>query len=649
MGRLLRGLAGLIVVLLMELPVQAGGLNLGGTARWVVIASRPNLDEAIGVARYHRWQHPNVRVVRAANGWYAVVFGPEQVSDARTLRQKLSREGGLPSDFIFSRGDSYVEQVWTPPSRSSPVAASVKYDGKRDVVMRLADVSVTISSAPEKGSSDRHPIAIGQQSGRQLFKMALERSTRDPKEDYASDFAEMEAVRLDPASPRPSFVFSSFWGGAHCCTVTQIATEDARNGFWNVVDGDTLDGGGGYAFEDLDGDGVYELLSGDQSFLYAFAPYSSSNLPARIARLREGRIEDVSRRAEYAAYHRQRLATMEHSASFSPEVWRDNGFLAGWAAQSILVGRGEQAWARMLQLYDRNSDWVLEECVVNLPLSKCPDDRKRKVDFPTALRRHLNEKGYATAWLGQPNAPPAAILPPAGPPQYDIAANLFDRLSVDQRIKLQVLLTATGYQVAVPSVSFSKRLFETLLRYQSQALQPATGMFSDLQTGALMREATPLLRTWGFRAAPHPFRGRPIWVPVGLGLREERTATGITWKDPANLVVLSYTSAPDSLQDSYRSSLDRFAREGARVNFKVMRPDFFAISASGADGLDWYIRFHRDGPGILGFFLAWRTAETDLHTIGLRATIRPISPSLPRSRSRLRNTPGCSERSASHG
>ena len=36
--------------------------------------------------------------------------------------------------------------------------------------------------------------------------------------------SEIVALRLDPASPAPQMVFSAYWGGAHCCYVTKIAT-----------------------------------------------------------------------------------------------------------------------------------------------------------------------------------------------------------------------------------------------------------------------------------------------------------------------------------------------------------------------------------------------------------------------------------------
>ncbi|MHC2019994.1 trypsin-like peptidase domain-containing protein [Methylobacterium sp. CM6247] len=538
-----------------------------------------------------------------------MAYGPEQAANPRLVRERLVREGGLPKDFILSRGDSYVEQVWSPPPATR--TESVKYDGFRDSVMRIGDLTVAISSAATAGGSERYPVAIGRLGGRQSFRMALERSVREAPEGPGTDVAELKAVRLDPAATRPSLVFTSFWGGAHCCTVTQIATEDGAAGRWTVADGDTLDGTGGYDFEDLDGDGAHELLSGDQSFLYAFGAYATANPPSRIQQLRGGRIEDVTRHPAFASYQRQELATMEHGADLNPERWRDNNFLGGWVAQSILAGRGDAAWPRMLQLYDRNDEWSYEVCAVSLPLEKCPDGKRRKTDFPTALRRHLDENGYGSSV--PVSRPTTASDVPFGPPRYEAAAAQFDRLPFEERMRLQVLLTAAGHQVAVPNSAFSKRLFETLIRYQTQAGQPVTGMLDEAGLATLSAEATPLMRNWGFREASHPTRGRPIWVPFGLGLREKRGDLGVTWTDPAGRVVLSYTSAPDSLEDSYRSALARFSQNGGRVNYKVLRPDFFAISATGTDGLDWYIRFHRDGAGVLGFFLAWKTAETDLH------------------------------------
>jgi len=200
------------------------------------------------------------------------------------------------------------------------------------------------------------------------------------------------------------------------------------------------------------------------------------------------------------------------------------------------------------------------------------------------------------------------------PPGYTDAEQRYMQLTVDERIKLQVLLTATGYWPAVPNVSFSGRLFEAIKRYQAESGYPVTGMVDNEQFGKLLETALPLLQTWNFREIAHPTRGKLIWVPIGLGLRSERDDTGITWRTPSNRVVLAYHYFPgSSLEVSYRSTLARIAQDNGTIHYKTIRSDFFAISASSADGVDQYYRFHRDGAGVLGFFLLWNNSETHLH------------------------------------
>lgn len=51
-------------------------------------------------------------------------------------------------------------------------------------------------------------------------------------------------------------------------------------------------------------------------------------------------------------------------------------------------------------------------------------------------------------------------------PGYLQAADAFMGLSLDQRVKLQILLTAAGYWPAVPDADFSGRLFNAVLRFE---------------------------------------------------------------------------------------------------------------------------------------------------------------------------------------
>jgi hypothetical protein len=49
---------------------------------------------------------------------------------------------------------------------------------------------------------------------------------------------------------------------------------------------------------------------------------------------------------------------------------------------------------RMLQTYDKDSDWPMPVCMDPVPIDTCRDDRRRNVSFPEALRAHLLSRGY---------------------------------------------------------------------------------------------------------------------------------------------------------------------------------------------------------------------------------------------------------------
>jgi S1-C subfamily serine protease len=207
--------------------------------------------------------------------------------------------------------------------------------------------------------------------------------------------------------------------------------------------------------------------------------------------------------------------------------------------------------------------------------------------------------------------PAVAQRRPAG---YQQAEQSFSQLTVDERIKLQVLLTANGYWPAVPNVNFSNRLFEAISNYQRDYGRIPNGAVDADLLDQVLGNARPLLQTWNLRAIPHPSRGHPIWVPLGLGLVAKRDENGISWSDPKGRVSLAYSYFDDTtLVANYQGLLERVLSEGGRVHYKILKPDFFVVSMSTANGLDAYIRFHEDGRGVLGFFLFWKGSETHLH------------------------------------
>jgi hypothetical protein len=200
------------------------------------------------------------------------------------------------------------------------------------------------------------------------------------------------------------------------------------------------------------------------------------------------------------------------------------------------------------------------------------------------------------------------------PPGYQQAEQSFSQLTVDERIKLQVLLTANGYWPTVPNVNFSNRLFEAIANYQRDYGRNPNGAVDADLFGQVLSSAMPLLQTWNLRAIPHPTRGHPIWVPLGFGLVAKGDGNGIAWSDPQGRASLAYSYfGGTTLVANYQSVLDKVLSEGGRVHYKILKPDFFVVSMSTANGLDAYVRFHEDGRGVLGFFLFWKGSETHLH------------------------------------
>ena len=119
----------LLFVLLLSLAAGAlsqsssafamGAFETSGNVRWLVFASRQNVDEAIGLARRFGSDFGSPRVMSSTNGWYAVVAGPLRVSDPEVLRKKLTDLWWPPQDTFTSKGQTFVDKVWAAPK--SPV------------------------------------------------------------------------------------------------------------------------------------------------------------------------------------------------------------------------------------------------------------------------------------------------------------------------------------------------------------------------------------------------------------------------------------------------------------------------------------------------------------------------------------------------
>lgn len=207
--------------------------------------------------------------------------------------------------------------------------------------------------------------------------------------DSASFLAQV--VEMDPSNAYPEIVFSSYTGGAHCCSQTWIVSAGRDGKSWKMIDAGLFDGGP-LAANDVDGDGRFELVTRDNRFLYAFGCYACSAAPLQILRVEKGTIVDASAEQSYRDAHGTNLAAIVQA--YDGGSAESNGFFAGYVGQKIRLGEGRQAWEFMQANYDRSSDWGLDACSVKFDAQgNCPGKTIR-LTFPQALKRFLADAGY---------------------------------------------------------------------------------------------------------------------------------------------------------------------------------------------------------------------------------------------------------------
>jgi hypothetical protein len=286
----------------------------------------------------------------------------------------------------------------TPPSATTtetpshepadaPALARTVFEGGEATTLNYQSLLVTVEGdqRPAADPSGPIPVITGRYQGKVIFSLRIDDGGRPTT---------VEVRHLNGTATLPQVVIMSYTGGAHCCTDTKILTADS-SGSWHLVDGGTLDGDTPYRFIDLNKDGSSELVSVDNSFLYAFGCYACSYAPTRISKLAGLELRDVTREPIYQDFLRGELQAMEKFAQGNHD-WEANGYLAGWVAQAALVDGLDAAWRTMLASYDRKSDDGLIKCRLTAPMDNCPESEQVRVSFPESLAEHLVQNGYLT-------------------------------------------------------------------------------------------------------------------------------------------------------------------------------------------------------------------------------------------------------------
>ncbi|MFZ4591122.1 MAG: hypothetical protein ACOYN6_09010 [Ignavibacteria bacterium] len=87
------------------------------------------------------------------------------------------------------------------------------------------------------------------------------------------------------------YLLQLYSGGAHCCS-SLLITEIKDNKF--VVLDSGFYGNSGYVVEDINKDGIKEIMSGYDMFAYAFTNYSETRFPLRVQKFENGKLIEIT-------------------------------------------------------------------------------------------------------------------------------------------------------------------------------------------------------------------------------------------------------------------------------------------------------------------------------------------------------------------
>lgn len=259
-------------------------------------------------------------------------------------------------------------------------------EGAMSATVSSGGISATVSMErrPVVDPDAPVPVLTIMVDGRAVFEMVGAAS------GMGIPTGEASIAEIDPGNRRPEVYFSSYTGGAHCCSDVVVVTETAAG--WKAVPIGVFDGDGSF-LDDLDNDGEAEIAPVDNDFLYTFDCYACSAAPLRIYVVRDGIKVDATAEPRFLSAHRDWLRELEDGVD-PEERWTSPGFLAGWVAAKARVGEGAAAFAEMERHWDIAGDEGEEVCLTGQPIDECPRRQKQVMKFPERLKRFLTERGY---------------------------------------------------------------------------------------------------------------------------------------------------------------------------------------------------------------------------------------------------------------
>ena len=289
----------------------------------------------------------------------------------------------LSSIFLLSFIEVNYAEDNTSKSNSPILAESMISTGE---TINLSSQNLDVRATRTKTENGWKLELVGKSNGKSVF------SIKYPIKNASDYESSIKLVKLKKDSEFPEVIFDFFTGGAHCCTVSKILYS-THEGSWQIADLGLRDGID-IQFEDITGEGNFVIIGLEDSFYYTFDCYACSRPPIKIEEFRNGHLDDVTREPRFKKRLKSELLKIESDKNAD---WNSNGFLAGWVALKSLLGEQNDAFRRLLPLYDRTNQFGVMECVIPASIGKCPADKRKFIPFPEGLKKHLVSQKYLTS------------------------------------------------------------------------------------------------------------------------------------------------------------------------------------------------------------------------------------------------------------
>ncbi len=130
---------------------------------WVQVEAQPTLPGAQDRVRAYAAQLDNVAGYYLGSGWYGIVLGPYESSDAERLLRRLRAEGKIPNDSFIAFGRNFQQQFWPVGVAAETTAQPLPTPGASPAPSETPDdTAVVVAPVPEPD-----PITIPDETPRQ--------------------------------------------------------------------------------------------------------------------------------------------------------------------------------------------------------------------------------------------------------------------------------------------------------------------------------------------------------------------------------------------------------------------------------------------------------------------------------------------------